>query len=124
MNILLADDDSKIHLIIRMWLQNQGHKVTCTANGRSALKLLEQSHYDCLITDVNMPLMNGVELIEKALKLPNSPNTIVVMTSRCDAGQIKSKIDNPKVHVFNKPFSPKILTELISNIEEQWITST
>ena len=124
MNILLADDDSKIHLIIRMWLQNQGHEVTCTANGRSALEILEQTSYDCLITDINMPLMSGIELIEKALKLSNSPKTIVVMTSRCDAEQIKSRLDNPKVHVFNKPFSPKILTELISNIEEQKIPST
>ncbi|MCK5114659.1 MAG: response regulator [Phycisphaerae bacterium] len=124
MNILLADGDSKIHLIIRMWLQNQGHEIFCTANGRSALELLEQNSYDCLITDVNMPLMNGIELIEKALKLPNSPKTIVVMTSRCDAGQIKSQIDNPKVHVFNKPFSPKVLTELIGDIDQQKVLST
>ena len=116
MRILLADDDPKIHLIVKLWLQRNKHQVDSVNNGVEALEKIKQEKYDCLITDVNMPLMKGVDLIKAALPLENQPPLIILMTSRCDLGELKAEIDSAQVHLFNKPFSPASLAELIENL--------
>jgi len=113
MNILLADDDSKIHLIVTMWLQKNDHWVEIAPNGQKALEMLKQGGFDCLITDINMPLMNGIELVRETLKLPRPPDLILILTSRCDIQQLRRHFNDPKVHLLNKPFSPATLADLI-----------
>ena len=113
MNILLADDDSKIHLIVSMWLQKNNHWVEIARNGQQALEMLKQGGFECLITDVNMPLMNGIELVRETLKLPHQPELILVLTSRCDIRQLREQFEDPKIHMLNKPFSPATLVNLI-----------
>jgi len=119
MRILLADDDSKIHLIVKMWLGKKGHDVTTVTNGRDALEKLQTQHYDILITDVNMPLKNGVELVQEALPLPDSPPLMIMMTSRCDRENLAAQLDVNRVHLFNKPFSPADLAELVEKLAAQ-----
>ena len=119
MNILLADDDTKIHLIVSMWLQKNGHWVELASHGRQALEKLKQGGFDCLITDVNMPLMNGVELVRETLKLPHQPEFILVLTSRCDIPQLREQLKDPKVHVCNKPFSPAVLADMVQKLSSE-----
>ena len=122
MNILLADDDSKIHLIVQLWLKKNGHLVHFAQNGKQALEKLQQIPCDVLITDVNMPFVNGVELVKAALQLPEAPNLIIVMTSRCDIAQLRCEIHSQKVHLLNKPFSPKTLADLIEDFAARKVT--
>jgi len=119
MRILLADDDSKIHLIVRMWLNRNGHVVTSATNGREALDLLQKDYYDGLITDVNMPIMRGHELVQSVLKLPKPPRLIVMLTSRCDLNQLSEQINSPRVHYLSKPFSPAKLADLIEELRNK-----
>ncbi len=119
MKILLADDDPKIHLIVKMWLQRNNHMVESAINGVVALDMIKQNDYHCLITDVNMPMMKGVDLIKAVQLLPNQPELIILMTSRCDLEELKAQVDSANVHLFNKPFSPAALTELIENLSQQ-----
>ena len=116
MKILLADDDSKIHIVVQLWLNRNGHDVDNAQNGREALAQLQQQHYDVLIADVNMPLMNGVELVRAALELPDTPALIMVLTSRCDTAELKREIGSDRVHLFNKPFSPQALIDMIEEL--------
>ena len=117
MNILFADDDSKMHLILNLWLKKYGHEVDCVADGQKALQLLEKNTYDILITDVNMPLVNGIEVIHHAMKLLSLPPLIIVLTSRCDIPELRKEIADETVNLFNKPFSPSALMELIDELE-------
>ncbi len=119
MRILLADDDTKIHVIVRMWLEKKGHCVDCVNNGKDALTALRNTAFDILITDVNMPLLNGVDLVKETLYLESSPKLIILLTSRCDNEQLKNHFASPKVHIHNKPFSPVALTELIETLSEK-----
>lgn len=119
MKILLADDDSKMHVIIRLWLSRNGHEVETVMNGRAGLAKLEAEEFDGLITDVNMPLMNGVELVQAALALANPPGLIIVLTSRCDIAQLAEEVKARRVHLFNKPFSPAALAELIEELRRE-----
>ncbi len=113
MNILFADDDWKIHLIMGLWFQKRSFAFEGARNGREALEQLESSSFDVLITDVNMPLLNGIELVDAVLKRKDAPKLIVVLTSRCDGAQLQEHFADSRVHVFNKPFSPAALTDLI-----------
>ena len=116
MKILLADDDPKIHVIISMWLSKNGHQVVRVEDGREALAKIQEEFFDGLITDVNMPNLNGVELVKAVLALRQPPVFIVVLTSRCDVSQLQKELASASVHVFNKPFSPAALTNLIENL--------
>ncbi len=118
MRILLADDDTKIHVIVRMWLEKKGHRIDSVNNGKDALTALKNTDFDILITDVNMPLLNGVDLVKETLYLESSPKLIILLTSRCDNEQLKNHFASPKVHLHNKPFSPAALTELIETLSE------
>ena len=119
MKILFADDDARLHVIVRMWLSKNGHQVESATNGQDALEQLKSQPYDALITDVNMPLMDGIELVNATLQLPQPPELIVVLTSRCDIAQLQNKVNLTDVHLFNKPFSPKALAELIQKLEKK-----
>ena len=116
MKILLADDDSKIHLIMRVWLGKNAHEVTTVTNGREALALLQAGRFDGLIADVNMPLLNGKELMRQVLTLADPPGMIILLTSRCDTDRIRAEIASDRVHIYNKPFSPRALSELIEKL--------
>lgn len=118
MRILLADDDTKIHVIVRMWLEKKGHSVDSVHNGKDALAALKQTSFDVLITDVNMPLLNGLDLVKETLSLESAPKLIILLTSRCDDEQLKKHFDCPRVHIYNKPFSPAALTELIEALSK------
>ena len=119
MRILLADDETKIHVIVRMWLEKKGHCIDSINNGKDALTALKNTAFDILITDVNMPLLNGVDLVKETLYLESCPKLIILLTSRCDNEQLKNHFASPIVHLHNKPFSPAALTELIETLSEK-----
>jgi len=124
MKLLFADDDAKLHLIVRLWLEKNAMKMDSVFNGQEALRQLESQTYDGLITDVNMPLLNGIELVQKTLALPNCPALIILLTSRCDLGELKEEIDSSRVHLFNKPFSPAKLLELIQKLSHDVVRNS
>lgn len=66
--ILLADDDQGSLDFVRRALEMDGHDVTATQDGNEALEQLNSAGgFDVLVTDVNMPGLNGIALAEKAL---------------------------------------------------------
>jgi protein-histidine pros-kinase len=59
--ILVADDDLVTRLVMQNILQQAGYQADLAANGREAISALEARHYDLVVIDCNMPLMNGFE---------------------------------------------------------------
>lgn len=66
--ILIAEDDRGIRGLLARKLENLGYIVIQAGNGREALELIEQNCPDILVTDFNMPQMNGFELINELSK--------------------------------------------------------
>jgi CheY-like chemotaxis protein len=62
-NVLLVDDHPGILAVLTKILTKAGHRPVTAANGREALKQLSGGHFDLVITDINMPDMDGIELI-------------------------------------------------------------
>ena len=67
--ILLADDEAEIRVLLTRWLENEGHNVTCAANGVEAIAIAQVKEIDLVVTDVLMPESDGVQLISQLKKL-------------------------------------------------------
>jgi CheY-like chemotaxis protein len=78
LRILFVDDEPGLRLVIKNELQKQGHDVTVAEDGAAAIKLLEEHHYDCAITDLKMPNVDGWGVI----RTPTSSSRQLTATCR------------------------------------------
>ena len=63
---LLVVDDNKVNrLLLGRGLEQQGHTIALAENGRQALEMLHQSQFDLLLLDIQMPEMDGYQVLEK-----------------------------------------------------------
>ncbi len=61
LDILVAEDDPTSRFAIQAFLRNTGHRIVCVENGHQALEALRLHPFDCLLTDIQMPVMDGLE---------------------------------------------------------------
>ncbi len=87
--ILLADDSSIMRMVLSMHLKRfTGATITVAVNGKEALALLTQETFDLLLTDINMPEMNGIELVRHVRTELKSDIPIVIITTK---GEVKDR---------------------------------
>jgi CheY-like chemotaxis protein len=108
--ILIADDEPHVAMILKQFLERAGYEVSGVLNGQQALQKINLDCPDVLITDVQMPVMNGIELCEIiSLDHPKMQKLIIVMTSRTDE-QIRTWIAPFQyVELMEKPLSMRRL---------------
>ncbi|HLQ89780.1 MAG TPA: response regulator [Xanthobacteraceae bacterium] len=61
--ILVIDDDRAVRATIKTWLEIEDHEVVVAKDGRDGFKKIETDHFDLLIVDIFMPVMDGLEMI-------------------------------------------------------------
>ena len=66
-NILAVDDEPKMTSLICGTLEDEGHRVTTTTDPKEVLALIDQHSFDLVITDLAMPRVSGMEVLDKAL---------------------------------------------------------
>ena len=113
--ILIADDEEAIRALCARALSGEGHEVLSAADGAEALDIIgrEQGRIDLLITDIQMPVMDGIALaLATARDYPNL--IIVLMTGYADQRERAHGLDALIHGVLNKPFS---LTEFRSAVQ-------
>jgi DNA-binding response OmpR family regulator len=114
--ILVAEDDPHILRLISMWLRRQGHEVLEARNGVMARELIQARAIDVLVSDVNMPGLDGIGLVESVAREGRVRFGIVVLTNRWDHGEIRDRLAEWGVHVMPKPFSPSRLSDLVEQL--------
>ncbi len=114
--ILVVDDGPHIVHVLSVKLQKAGFDVICAMDGQEALQAAFHSPPDLVITDYQMPLLNGRELCEALLKNESTQHTPVIMlTARShsisyeDANTVNIKA------MIGKPFSPR---EVLNKVHE------
>ncbi len=65
LRVLLAEDESTNQLLIRKFLESMGHEVVLAEDGTQALDLLQEHEFDCILMDISMPSMDGVEATQE-----------------------------------------------------------
>jgi len=119
-NILIVDDSSTVRAVIEKTLRISGIEIgniLHAGNGNEALEVLRKNWVDLVITDINMPVMNGVELINKMSQdelLKTIPIAIVSTEgSQTRVEELKSK--GVKAYL-RKPFTPESLKKLVIDL--------
>lgn len=78
--ILIADDEKAIRESIKTVLEEEGYSTVAAADGKEALEILKSQNIDIVITDIKMPVIDGIELLDKGSKI--SPDTFfIIMTA-------------------------------------------
>jgi two-component system chemotaxis response regulator CheY len=88
--ILTVDDAPTMRKLIAFTLSGAGHKVLEAPDGRAALDVLKTARVDLIITDVNMPLMDGIELTRNVRKLAQYARTPLLIVTTESHGDVKA----------------------------------
>jgi two-component system chemotaxis response regulator CheY len=105
--ILAVDDSPSMRDMVRIALTSAGFDVTQANDGEEALKLAKEQSFDLILSDVNMPRMNGIELI-RALRAQNSyrHTPILMLTTEDSADQKREGKEAGATGWMVKPFDP------------------
>ncbi len=113
LKILFADDEAALQELMSLELPRMGHEVTVCPDGTTAAAALARNVYDCLIVDLDMPGLNGIEVIERAKEL--APDTeAVVLTGK---SSLESAIAALRFGAFDYLTKPCRLIELQALLE-------
>lgn len=114
---MTVDDSASMRQMISFTLTQAGHKVIEACDGRDALTKLAGASPDMLITDLNMPNMDGIELIKQARALPKLKFTPIIMltTESQDDKKQAGKAAGATGWIV-KPFKAEQLTAVISKL--------
>lgn len=113
--LLLVDDDPDHRLILRTMFEAKGYGCEEAEDGDVALsKLVEEDQLDLVLTDLDMPVMNGLELIERMKRLAFLKNTPVILMTSHSREDISSEAYKTGVRaVISKPYDfSKLLDEV------------
>jgi len=114
--ILITDDDAHIVRVMSIWLKRQGYDTMTAHNGRDALEFVEREQVDLVISDMNMPVLNGLELVREIRKRGFDSLPVIVLTARCDQETITEQLRAYNAQVAPKPFVPSQLVEQINGL--------
>lgn len=107
--ILIAEDEAHTLRVMSMWLGRHGYDILEAVDGDAALNIIDRETVDMIISDMNMPGINGLELIrilreERGMDVP-----VMLLTARCDREKLARQMEPYEVHVHAKPFMPSRL---------------
>jgi len=110
--ILVVDDELIMRDSLKAWLEDEGFTVDMAASGPEALELLSKQAYRLMLTDIVMPKMDGVELLQKAKE--DFPDLCVVMMTAY--ATVETAVEAMKIGALDyllKPFDPDTLIPMI-----------
>jgi len=117
MKVLSIDDSASIRALVKDTLEEAGFEVETAVDGADGLEKAESARFDVLLVDVNMPKLNGIELVEKVRRLPDYKFTPVLMlTTEVDAEKKKKAKAAGATGWLVKPFDPPKLIATVQKV--------
>jgi len=111
-NVLVVDDEEVIRDVCSQILSADGYLVTTAASGKEALHLVSENEFDAVVTDIMMPDMSGLELLEVIKSTNLSVSTIVITgLGTFDMATQSDRLGAREFVV--KPFTPDELSEAV-----------
>lgn len=102
--LLVVDDQKGIRLLLKEVFSKEGYEVYLASNGVEALKYVETQVIDCIILDMKIPGMNGIEILKNVNKMDkNIP--VFMMTAFGEEALVNEALDLGVVKFFKKPFN-------------------
>jgi two-component system chemotaxis response regulator CheY len=115
--ILLVDDSASVRQVVAIALRRAGYETFEASNGKEALAMLDGEKMNLIISDVNMPVMNGIEFVKAVKAHPTSKFTPIVMLTTEGQEDMKQagKSAGAKAWIV-KPFNPPQLLDVVSKL--------
>jgi len=115
--ILAVDDSASMRQMVSFTLSGAGYDVTDACDGQQALDAAKKQQFDVVVSDVNMPVMDGITLIRELRKLPQYKNTPLLMLTTESSGN--KKMEGKQAGATGwivKPFNPDQLLKTIRRV--------
>ena len=115
--ILIVDDSKSMRQMVQFTLKNTSHELVEAADGDVALEIAKQTNFDLILTDINMPNMDGLTLTLELRSLPNHKQTpiMVLTTESSDEKKVIGKKYGANGWIV-KPFTPEKLLTVVQKI--------
>jgi len=119
LNVLVVDDSSVMREMVIKTLRLSGvplNQIHQAANGREALTELNHQQIDLALVDINMPVMGGLELIERLRATPKFAELPIIVVSTESSQGLIEILQEKGVSFVHKPFSPESLSQTIVSV--------
>jgi two-component system chemotaxis response regulator CheY len=119
LNILIVEDSAVMRQMLIKVLRMTGvdlGEVHEAANGQEGLDILDKHWVDLALVDINMPVMNGEDMIRKARANPDIPELPIVVISTEGSQTRIGRLESYGVRFVRKPFAPETIRKVIGEI--------
>jgi len=107
--LLVVDDEKNLRMVVQKELTRQGHDVECAEDGEAAWAILEQQDFDVLLCDINMPRLDGMELLRRTRERIQNPPEVIMLTGQAT---VESAIEAMKLGAYDYLTKPYRIGEL------------
>lgn len=113
--IMIVDDSASLRQVVAIALRGAGYDVVEAQNGQDALSKLDGKKINLIISDVNMPVMDGISMVKEVKKLPAYKFTPIIMltTEGADDKKKEGQAAGAKAWIV-KPFQPEQMLKAVS----------
>jgi DNA-binding response OmpR family regulator len=115
-SILVTDDESNIRMTVRTVLESDGYVVQEASNGQEALKAIQKQTPDLMVLDLNMPVLDGMAVLEEMKSLAGVKPKVIVLTAY---GSLKTAVKATRLGALDfleKPITPVELRQSVRSI--------
>lgn len=117
MKVLIVDDDKTTRKMISLILKSKGYEVVTAENGIEALQKLGLERINLILTDMNMPYMDGIEFIKQVRANPDMSNIpIVMITTEADEDEKRRAFEAGVDDYLVKPTNAEQISESMKKI--------
>lgn len=115
MRILLAEDEDQLSRAVAAVLRHMNYEVDVAPNGQVAADLAAQNRYDCMVLDIMMPVMDGIEALKK-IRSSGDVTPVIMLTAKSEVTDRVAGLDAGADDYLTKPFA---IAELAARIRSQ-----
>jgi CheY-like chemotaxis protein/anti-sigma regulatory factor (Ser/Thr protein kinase) len=112
-SVLIVDDDGDLRDVLASLLTNAGHLVQQAGDGPEALSMLEGAQFDGVLLDINLPSMNGLDVLAIVRAMPRPP-LVVIMTGDDTPEPLLEAVKLQAYRYLRKPFPLRTIVEVVS----------
>ncbi len=116
--ILVVDDEESLRHMLQLFLSREGFEVVSAPNGRAALAELEAREYDCVLCDVRMPQISGMDLLDELARRGATP-TVIMMSAYGSTELAIAAMKKGAYDYVSKPFKPDEVLLVLRKAEER-----
>ncbi|MBC7668837.1 response regulator transcription factor [Caulobacter sp. DWR2-3-1b2] len=112
--VLIIEDDPLVRQYVELVLSQLGYNTSSVGTGELGLKALQNSKWDLVLLDIQLPDMTGVDLLRLLRRYQRVNAAVMMMTAKGDLATVREAMDAGADGYLVKPFTPDVLTKRVA----------